>query len=292
MFSEENILGKKSTSSQNSESQIGIGRFVIKKLSDAESVRDSNKSKQGSTDTIPPLDDSKCSHELFDKDLQLGSTSSVNSNSEASISQNEHFPRTSTQNLSTQASKSEQVTEIKQIFNKNAEMSVSEVDSRQKSQSDVRTSNSDSSQSESELITSQSESELVTEIKEIFNKNERKSSCSHKKFRKPRRPSRKSKSTNKFSSSDEMLETIDENKVLESSSTESNHLLSKTGSSTGSAIEKITSIGSEIQSATSSIFEKTTNQNSTNQNKKSNINELKADAENLPDPIFRIGSRQ
>ena len=162
-------------------------------------------------------------------------------------------------------------------------MSVSEVDSRQKSQTDVQTSNSDSSQSESEI---------VTEIKEIFNKNERKSSCSHKKFRKDRRPSRKSKSTNKFSSSDEMLETIDENKVLESSSTESNHLLSKTGSSTGSAIEKITSIGSEIQSATSSIFEKTTNQNSTNQNKKSNINELKADAENLPDPIFRIGSRQ
>ena len=220
------------------------------------------RTRAWSTETIPPLNDS---------------------NSEASISQNEHFPGTSMQNLPTQASKSEQVTEIKQIFNKNAEMSVSEVDSRQKSQSDVRTSNSDSSQSESELITSQSESELVTEIKEIFNKNERKSSCSHKKFRKPRRPSRKSKSTNKFSSSDEMLETIDENKILESSSTDSNHLISKTGSETrsltGSAIEKSSSIGSEIQSATSSIFE-TTNQNSTNQDKKSNKDELKADAEN------------
>ena len=42
--------------------------------------------------------------------------------------------------------------------------------------------NSDSSQSESELIRSQSESELVTKIKEIFNKNERKSNGSRKKF--------------------------------------------------------------------------------------------------------------
>ena len=129
---------------QNSESQIEIGRFVIKKLSDTESVCDSNESKQGSTikswsvastDTIPPLDDSKCSHESFDNDLQPRSTDSnlsVNSNSEASISKNEHFPQTSTQNLPTPASKSEQVTEIKQNFNKNTGTSVSEVDSRQK----------------------------------------------------------------------------------------------------------------------------------------------------------------
>ena len=91
-----------------------------------------------------------------------------------------------------------------------------------------------------------------------------------------------------------MLETIDENKILESSSTESNQ--SKTGSETrsltGSAIENSTkrtsSSISEIQSATdnSSIFEKT-NQNSSSTNEDMNIDELKADAENLPDPIFR-----
>ena len=102
-----------------------------------------------------------------------------------------------------------------------------------------------------------------------------------------------------------MLETIDENKILESSSTESDNPLSKTrsetksftGSKTGSIIEnrgKITSgstIRNKIQSATasSSMFDETTNQNSSKTNQimdlKCNKDILKADAENLPGPL-------